>query len=162
MAVWDVAARPTGEQFGYWREVICEAFVPLTPTRRRDVDGFSSRVETRPLARVMRARIASQPQRTTHRAADVARTDGEYLFVNLQTAGTCAVEQGGRRSLVRAGQFTVVDTASPYDFEFDEPWAMVSYRVPHALLGGRLETARRVTGGCWDARGAGAVVTATC
>lgn len=95
MAVWDVAARPAGEQFGYWREVICEAFVPLTPTRRRDTDGFASRVETRPLARVIRARIGSQPQRTTHGAAEVARTDGEFVFVNLQTAGTCAVEQGG-------------------------------------------------------------------
>ena len=29
MAVWDVAVRPPREQFGYWREVICEAFVPL-------------------------------------------------------------------------------------------------------------------------------------
>jgi len=46
MVVWDVAARPAGEQFGYWREVICEAFVPLTPTRHRDVDGFSSRVDS--------------------------------------------------------------------------------------------------------------------
>ncbi len=160
MTVWDVAARPAGEQFGYWREVICEAFVPLSPAPRRDTDGFSSRVETRPLARVMRARIASQPQRTSHGAAEVARTDGEYVFVNLQTAGTCAVEQGGRRSLVRAGQFTVVDTASPYHFEFDEPWGMVSFRVPHALLGGRLETARRLAGGCWDASGTGAVVAA--
>lgn len=160
MAVWDVAARPSGEQFGYWREVICEAFVPLTPTRRRDTDGFSSRVETRPLADVMRARIASQPQRTTHGRAEVARTDGEYVFVNLQTAGTCAVEQDGRRSLVRPGQFTVVDTASPYRFEFDRPWGMVSYRLPHASLGGRLDAVRRQVGGCWDAGGAGAVVTA--
>ena len=31
MAVWDVAVRPAQEQFGYWREVICEAFVPLAP-----------------------------------------------------------------------------------------------------------------------------------
>lgn len=160
MTVWDVAARPPREQFGFWREVICEAFVPLTPARSRPGDGFSSRVETRPLARTVRARIDSQPQRTTHGAAEVARTDGEYVFVNLQTAGTCAVEQGGRRSLVRAGQFTVVDTADPYRFEFDRPWAMVSYRIPHDLLGGRLDSVRRQTAGCWDARGAGAVVSA--
>lgn len=160
MTVWDVAARPAREQFGFWREVICEAFVPLTPARSRPGDGFSSRVETRPLARTVRARIDSQPQRTTHGAAEVARTDGEFVFVNLQTAGTCAVEQGGRRSLVRAGQFTVVDTADPYRFEFDQPWGMVSYRIPHDLLGGRLDGVRRQTAGCWDGRGAGAVVSA--
>ena len=33
MAMWDVASRSPQEQFGYWREVICEAFVPLTPSR---------------------------------------------------------------------------------------------------------------------------------
>jgi AraC-like DNA-binding protein len=155
MSVWDVAARPDEEQFGFWREVICEAFVPLAPVRSGPGEGFSSRVETRPLARTVRARIASQPQRTTHGAAEVARTDGEYVFVNLQSAGTCAVEQGGRRSLVRAGQFTVVDTAEPYHFEFDQPWGMVSYRLPHELFGGRLDTVRRQTAGCWDARGVG-------
>lgn len=160
MTVWDVAARPDREQFGFWREVICEAFVPLTPARSRPGAGFSSRVETRPLARTVRARIASQPQRTTHGAAEVARTDGEYVFVNLQSAGTCAVEQSGRRSLVRAGQFTVVDTAQPYHFEFDQPWGMVSYRVPHDLFGGRLDSVRRQTAGCWDVRGVGGVVAA--
>ncbi|SHK79700.1 transcriptional regulator, AraC family [Pseudonocardia thermophila] len=160
MAVWDVAARPANEQFGYWREVICAAFVPLTPFRMEPGEGFRSRVETRPLSRVVRARIASQPQRTSHGPVEVARTTGEYFFVNLQTAGTCAVEQDGRRSIVRPGQFTLVDTAAPYHFEFAQPWGMVSYRIPHELLGGRLAEVRAQTGRCWDATGAGGVVTA--
>lgn len=160
MAVWDVASRPSRDQFGYWREVICEAFVPLAPSSRGAAESFPSRVETRPLPRVVRARIASQPQRTSHGAREVAKTDGDYLFVNLQTAGTCAVEQGGRQALIRPGQFTVVDTAEPYHFDFDLPWGMVSYRIPHSLLGGRLDAVRRLTGGCWDAHGAGGVVAA--
>jgi len=160
MAVWDVASRPPREQFGYWREVICEAFVPLTPSRIGEPDGFRSRVETRPLAHLVRARLASQPQRTSHGRGEVARTDGAYLFVNLQTAGTCAVGQSGRRALVRPGQFTVVDTAEPYHFEFDLPWGMVSYRIPHSVLGGRLDGVRALTARAIDARGAGAVVAA--
>ncbi|TCK26846.1 helix-turn-helix domain-containing protein [Pseudonocardia endophytica] len=160
MAVWDVAARPPGEQFGYWREVICEAFVPLTPSRLRATDDFHSRVETRPLGQIVRARLASQPQRTAHGAREVARTDGAYVFVNVQTAGTCAVEQGGRRAVVRPGRFTVVDTTEPYHFGFDDPWGMVSYRIPHAMIGGRLDAVRSLTGRSWDATGAGGVVTA--
>jgi len=160
MATWDVASRPPQEQFGYWREVICEAFVPLTPSRLGDAESFRSRVETRPLAHLVRARLASQPQRTSHGRPEVARTDGAYLFVNLQLAGNCAVEQGGRRALVRPGQFTVVDTAEPYDFEFTSPWRMVSYRIPHDLLGGRLDAVRGLTAGAVDARGSGGVVAA--
>lgn len=160
MAVWDVAARPPRDQFGYWREVICEAFVPLSPAPVRATDGFRSRVETRPFEQVVRARLASQPQRTAHGAREVARTDGEYVFVNLQTGGTCAVEQGGRRSVVTPGRFTVVDTTEPYHFDFDRSWGMVSYRIPHALFGGRITTVRELTGGSWDAAGAGGVVSA--
>lgn len=160
MAVWDVAARPAREQFGYWREVICEAFVPLSPAPVQATDGFHSRVETRPLEQVVRARLASQPQRTSHGAREVVRTDGEYVFVNLQTAGTCAVEQGGRRALVAPGRFTVVDTTEPYHFDFDRSWAMVSYRIPHAMFGGRMGDVRRLTAGSWGAAGAGGVVGA--
>jgi AraC-like DNA-binding protein len=101
----------------------------------------------------VRARIASQPQRTSHGIREVARTDGAYVFVNLQIAGTCAAEQGGRRSLVRPGQFTVVDTTEPYRFEFDGPWRMVSYRLPHEILGGCLDAVRRQTADLLAERG---------
>lgn len=113
MAVFDVAARPPGEQFGYWHEVICRAFVPLTPTRTQDGPGFAARVETRPLGRVVRARIASQPQRTDHGPREVARTQGADYFVNLQLAGRCRVRQGAADAVVVPGEFTVVDTTEP-------------------------------------------------
>lgn len=160
MSVWDVASRPAREQFGYWREVICEAFVPLAPSLLSATESFHSRVETRALPSVVRARLTSQPQRTAHGAREVSRTDGEYVFVNVQTAGTCAVQQRGRRAVVGPGRFTVVDTTEPYDFTFDHAWSMVSYRVPHRLLGGRLDAVRRLAGGCYEPRGAGGVVTA--
>ena len=160
MTVWDVTARPAHEQFGYWREVICEAFVPLAAARGEDVGHFRSRVETRPLRDVVRARLASQPQETSHGAREVARTDDAYLFVNLQTAGRCGVEQAGRHCVVRPGQFTIVDTAEPYWFDLPEPWRIVSYRIPHRLLEGRLGDVREHVGQSWDARGAGGAVIA--
>ncbi|WP_308252766.1 helix-turn-helix domain-containing protein [Pseudonocardia sp. ICBG601] len=159
MTVWDVSSQPASEQFAYWREIICEAFVPLSPASTVAGHGFASRVETRSLDSVVRASLGSQPQTTTHGRREVARTDGDYVFVNLQTVGECGVEQAGRRSVVRPGQFTVVDTTEPYRFAFDAPWEMVSYRVPHALLSSRRDTVRDLLAGAWGADGAGAVVT---
>ncbi|GAA4689590.1 hypothetical protein GCM10023215_27370 [Pseudonocardia yuanmonensis] len=159
MTVWDVAARPEREQFGYWHEVICRAFVPLTPRREAAAGpGFAARVETRPLLRIVRAHIASQPQATLHGPAEVARTDGAFYFVNLQVAGRCRVRQGGADAVVGPGEFTVVDTTEPYRFDFDAPWRMVSYRLPHDLLDGRRLRPR--LGGRWEGDGAGGVVRA--
>jgi AraC family transcriptional activator of tynA and feaB len=78
--------------------------------------------------------------------------------VNLQVAGRCRVRQAGADAVVEPGGFTVVDTTEPYRFDFDAPWRMVSYRLPHELLDGRRLRPR--LGGSWDGRGAGAVLRA--
>jgi AraC family transcriptional activator of tynA and feaB len=61
VGVWDIAALPAREQFSYWHEVICQAFVPLTPHRTLDEEGFAAKVETRGLAGTNRARLARAP-----------------------------------------------------------------------------------------------------
>ena len=140
MPVWEVSRLPERDQFDYWREVICQAFVPLMPGRKEPGPGFASTVETRPLAEINRARIASRPQTTRHGPREVAHTDGAYYFVNLQLAGRCRTRLGTTDTVVHPGQFVLVDTAEPYHFDFDADWQMLSYRVPHHLLqpGGRM------------------------
>lgn len=158
MAIWDVAAQPEREQFAYWHEVICQAFVPLTPRSDVATAGFDAKVETRPIRDVMRARLRSQPQRTLHGPREVARTSGAYYFVNLQLAGRCRTRQGRVESIVEPGQFTIVDTTQPYDFAFSEPWQMLSYKIPHVLLDARLGGARPRLGERFDAAGVSGVV----
>ncbi|GAA4887423.1 helix-turn-helix domain-containing protein [Actinomycetospora straminea] len=160
MGVWDIAALPTREQFGYWHEVICQAFVPLTPHRTLDEEGFAAKVETRRLAGTNRARLRSRPQRTDHGPREVARTDGAYYFVNLQLAGRCITTVADRTAVVRPGEFVVVDTAEPYFFHLDQPWQMLSFRVPHADLDAPLRGRRPDLGRPVPATGAGAAVTA--
>ncbi|HZZ46275.1 MAG TPA: helix-turn-helix domain-containing protein [Pseudonocardia sp.] len=142
MAVWDVTRCPAPEQFDYWREVICQAFVPLTPTRRVDEVSFSGQVETRPLGTLNRAALRSQAQDTLHGPKEVSRTSGEYYFVNLQLEGVCRVVQSGVESFINPGQFTVVDTTEPYAFTLDSNWSMLSYRVPRGQISTRLARPR--------------------
>ncbi|HWN32153.1 MAG TPA: helix-turn-helix domain-containing protein [Pseudonocardia sp.] len=161
MPLWDIARRPVGEQFGYWREVICQAFVPLAPERTTDRAGFPSQVEERALGTLNRAQIRSQPQRVAHGRREVARSRGAYYFVNLQLAGRCAVRQGRAESILTRGQFAVLDTTEPYYLDFDSDWRMLSFRVPHEQLRGRLADPRLGTGIGIDAgAGTGAVVAA--
>lgn len=160
VAVWDISTLPARDQFSYWHEVICQAFVPLTPHRTTDEDGFAAKVETRRLAGVNRARLRSRPQRTDHGPREVARTDGAYFFVNLQLAGRCITTVGDRTSVVRAGELVVVDTAQPYFFELDRPWQMLSFRVPHRDLDAKLHGRRPGTGRPVAPTGAGAAVAA--
>ena len=160
MAVWDVTQLPVAEQFDYWHEVICQAFVPLLPRCERTGAGFPARVETRLLADVNRARIFSQPQATHHGPREVAATDGEFYFVNLQLSGRCHARQGAAESVVGPGQFVVVDTTKPYYFDFDTQWQMLSFRIPHGQLRARLAGRSLRTGVGLGGSGSGAAVTA--
>ncbi|MFC4951250.1 helix-turn-helix domain-containing protein [Pseudonocardia sp. GCM10023141] len=162
MAMWDITERPAQEQFDFWREVICQAFVPLAPTRTSAGEpGFAARVETRTLGSINRADIRSQPQLTSHGPREVSRSQGAFYFVNLQLAGRCAVRNGGTESVVAPGQFTVLDTTEPYYLGFDTEWRMLSYRIPHEQLSRRLPDPGRGTGHPVDgAAGLGGVVTA--
>src|SRR5882757_857454 len=158
MAVWDIARQPAREQCGYWHDVICQVFVPLTPERTVSAEGFAGLVEARPLDTVNRALIRSQPQRTLHGPKEVGRSEGAFYFVNLQLAGRCLTRQGGNESIVEPGQFTVVDTTEPYYFDFDSRWRMLSFRVPREQISARLADPRHGTGvGVDGGRGVGAV-----
>lgn len=160
VATWDSAVLPAREQFGYWHEVICRAFVPLTPHRTLDEEGFVAKVETHRLAELNRARLRSRPQRTDHGPREVARTDDGWYFVNLQLRGRCITTVRGTTTVVEEGQFVVVDTAEPYFFTLDRPWQMLSYRLPHALLDGPLGGRRPTLGRPVGTSGPGAAVAA--
>src|SRR5581483_3353184 len=134
MPVWNIGERPAREQFGYWHEVVCQAFVPLTPKQTTPMTGFPSRVEARPLGSLNRAGLSSLPQTVAHGPREVNRCADGFYFVNLQLRGECRVRTAGRETVVRPGSLTVVDTTEPYWFEFTDHWRMLSYRLPRSTL----------------------------
>jgi AraC family transcriptional regulator, positive regulator of tynA and feaB len=138
LPVWDISEQPIRDQFGYWHDVICDVFIPMTPKRSVPGVGFASGVEARPLGEINRTDVWSQAQQTLHGPREVARSDGEFYFVNLMVAGRCLVRQGDRESIASTGQLWVVDTSVPYFLDFDSPWRMFTFRVPHRLLSMRL------------------------
>ncbi|WP_417235267.1 helix-turn-helix domain-containing protein [Arthrobacter sp.] len=157
MPMWNTSVHPVQDQFDYWREVICQAFVPLAPGRKDQRPGFASDVETRPLADVNRAKIVSRAQSTHHGPGEVARTSEPYYFVNLQLRGQCRTEQGPTTSIVQPGQFVLLDTAEPFYLEFEQDWEMLSFRIPHRRLDARLAGYRPRVGEALGTHGAGRI-----
>jgi AraC family transcriptional activator of tynA and feaB len=161
MAIWDIAEQPAKEQFDFWHDVICDVFIPMTPQRWEAGHGFAGRVEARPFGSVTRTDVGSEPQRTIHGPREIAQSDGEFYFVNLVIEGRCRMRQNDRESVAAAGQLAVVDTTEPYCLDFDNPWRMLTFRVPHTLLGSRLAHPRQGTVTPIDASsGFGAVASA--
>src|SRR4029453_17000148 len=107
---WSTSDAPRPAQFAYWREMICEAFLDLSPVSPLR-DGFRGRVSQQSLDRFDLARIDSQAQRVRRTEADIARSPNSGYYANLQLRGVGLTVQGDRSTVTRPGDLTVIDTA---------------------------------------------------
>ena len=134
MNVWTTNDLPESEQFSYWREVICQAYIALDTVRLSN-GGFSGKVTAHPLSTVNVTTISSSRQKIHRGRAEISRMPEQVYFLNLQVRGQCRMSQGSRATLLRPGEFSVVDSTQPYlvDYCCDD-WEQYSFRIPRHLL----------------------------
>lgn len=152
MRTWDTQQLAPRHRFGYWRDVLCEAFTALDSRPQERLDAGSV-VTLHELDEVNAADLASFSQVVVRGRNEIRRRSDEFFFANLQIEGACRVEQDGRRMLAEPGSFYLVDTTRPYTLGFEQSFRTLSFRFPHhqlvPLLGHdpRRITACKVDGG---------------
>lgn len=145
MKTWDTQHLAPRHRFGYWRDVLCEAFTALDSRPNDRLDAGSS-VLLHELADVNAADLSSFAQVVVRGRDEISRRADEYFFVNLQLEGACGVEQDGRRILAEPGSFYLVDTTRPYALEFAQNFRTISFRFPRHQLSSLLgDDPRRIT-----------------
>jgi AraC-like DNA-binding protein len=135
MQTWDTADLPERDQFSYWREVLCEAYIALNPTRPSSTGGFAGKVMASPISSINVTTIASARQKIYRGRPEIRRMPLEVYFLNLQVRGQCCMQQGGRAALLNPGEFSIVDSTEPYLNDYcSDDWEQHSFRIPRHLL----------------------------
>ncbi|MDP9901754.1 helix-turn-helix domain-containing protein [Variovorax ginsengisoli] len=145
MQTWTTDAVASHEQFSYWREVLCEAFVSLNPIRIDSEPVFRGSVRSRSFGETTQTMISASAQHNDRRLQEIRRDPVEFCFANFQQQGTCFVRQDGRETLVRPNEFYIVDTTRPYFLAYSSNWQVLSFRIPRHQLGRRVGTLRHAT-----------------
>src|SRR5215470_3312177 len=150
MQIWNTEELPDREQFAYWREVLCEAFVTLRPERPREPNSgrFPSRVTARPLSTINVTTVQSRAHHVIRGDAEIRKSPQEVYFLNLQLAGRCRYETEGRETIVGPNQFAIVDSTRPYYLDFMDDWNVFSFRIPRYMLRPLLQAPDCSTGIC--------------
>ncbi len=147
MSTWSTGSVPRSQQFAYWREMICQTFLDLTPESTLR-DGFRGKVTHRQVGALDLGRIDSQTQRVRRTEADIDRSPRLGHYANLQVRGTCLTVQDGRATVQHPGDLTVVDTSRPFTFEFSDDFQQLSLHLPGRTLAdqvdGPIRTASRI------------------
>lgn len=135
METWTTNDLPERDQFSYWREVLCEAYIALNPVRPSSTGGFAGQVTAHPLSAINVTTIASTRQKVYRGRAEISRMPLEVYFLNLQVRGQCRMQQGGRAALLNPGEFSIVDSTEPYLNDYcSDDWEQYSFRIPRHLL----------------------------
>lgn len=159
MQAWSTDHCSQDQRFSYWREVLCQAFVSLDPVHTTgDMTGFKGDVNSRALSRTAQNEVVSSAHLVQCGWSEIRRNPVEFCFANFQLRGACVVRQDGQESLVRPGDFSIVDTTRPYALDFLDEWEVLSFRIPSEQLLPRLSAPRRAMARCVAGSGGAGLV----
>jgi AraC family transcriptional regulator, positive regulator of tynA and feaB len=140
--IWNTEDARPAEQFAYYREAICQAFMNLTPESPAR-SCFSAKVETIRLGDGAINRVFF-PEHTVRRsAADIAASSSSCFYLNLELAGRCRMLQGDRDVSLTRGQVGIIDSERHLTLLHDRgpSLGVISFWVPSDVLRERLPPA---------------------
>ena len=138
-SVWNTRDAKTTEQFAYYREAVCKAFMNLTP-EQPPVTRFSAKVESIGLGNGALNRVLF-PEHTVRRLkTDIAASDRRCYYLNLKLTGRCRIEQAGREIVLSPGQIGIFDSGQLFSLYHrgGPSLAVASFWVPYEDLHDRL------------------------
>lgn len=138
-SAWNTAGVVPHEQFAYYREAICQAFMKLTPEPAAAA-GFPASVEHVRLGDAAINRVSFPEHVVRRSAADIAASDRSCFYLNLKLAGRCRILQGNREISLSPGQVGIFDSDRQFALLHDRgpQLKVASFWVPAEALRERL------------------------
>jgi AraC-like DNA-binding protein len=138
------AAVPERERFDFWRQVVCDTFVPLEAWR--DGEGaFRGELRGAALGAVRMYLVDADSHVVRRTPRLISGSSGDFFKLGLQVDGSSVLVQDGREAALGAGDFAVYDTTRPYTFAFDDPCRLLVLIFPRTLLGLSAQQVGRLT-----------------
>jgi AraC-like DNA-binding protein len=134
---WTTRGVASDEQFEYWRDVICDAFLPLEPVFA-DAQAFQGSVAAVALREFHLASVRANAHTVTRTPRHIARTHTGAFFANLIRTGTATARQAGNQAEAVAGDIVLLDTDEPFAFDLRGTCDVVCLTIPQAALRPRL------------------------
>jgi AraC-like DNA-binding protein len=136
---------PLHRRLEYWNDLTGNAFTPLVtdPLDRRAFVGRLTRIQ---VGDIRLAEARSEPATVRHSRQHVARSREAVFMLCLQLDGISITRQQGRESILRYGDFHLLDSSRPYDLSFQQFNRMLVLAIPQMDLARRMANPEGVVG----------------
>jgi AraC-like DNA-binding protein len=137
LETFSTAELPPHRRLDYWNDLTGSAFTPLVtdPVDRR---AFVGRLTRTQVGAIRLAEARSEPAIVRHSRQHVARAREALFMLCLQLDGVSVNRQQGRESILRYGDFHLLDSSRPYEVSFQQPNRMLVLSIPQPDLARRL------------------------
>jgi AraC family transcriptional regulator, positive regulator of tynA and feaB len=136
---WDTRDVRPAEQFAFYREAVCKAFMTLSPETASQAS-FSAKIESIRVGDAAINRVVFPAHTVRRSSADIAASTSRCYYLNLMLAGRCRIQQSGRDVDLVPGQVALFDSGRQFALLHagSRPLAVASLWVPHQALHDRL------------------------
>jgi AraC family transcriptional activator of tynA and feaB len=136
---------PSRTRAATWNEIYSSRVEPadITPTARYT---FESELRVGTLGPVRVVRMVCGHSSIDRTARHIDTRSARSFTVLLQARGTGLFAQYGHESLLRAGDFSLCDSAAPHSYRLDEDSEVVMLRIPENILSEYLPSPENVCG----------------
>ncbi|MCO1599621.1 helix-turn-helix domain-containing protein [Micromonospora sp. RHAY321] len=135
----DTTVLPPAERFGMWLDLVARTSAPMR-IQSAHADDFAARADFIDLGPIQLINYSYPSLDATRTRKLVRQSDPELYMLALTTDGVGTSSQDGRRSEIRAGEFTFYDASRPHDVghHATEPErgqaSSIIAMIPHAAL----------------------------
>ncbi|MGC1457851.1 MAG: helix-turn-helix domain-containing protein [Steroidobacteraceae bacterium] len=117
----------------FWNDAACESLTqqlaePLNPHT------FSGRLIRGDIGDLRFVEFNSDAAVVRHSRAHIARSGGTHYLIRFQLGRESVCSQGGEEVRLRVGDFSLCDTARPYQLVFNDPVSILTLRVAKNVL----------------------------
>jgi AraC-like DNA-binding protein len=117
----------------YWNDAACESLTPQT-AEPMNPHTFYGRLTRADIGDLRFVEFNSDAAVVRHSRAHIARSGGSHYLIRFQLGCESICSQGGEEVRLRVGDFSLCDTARPYQLAFKHPVSILTLRVAKNVL----------------------------
>ena len=137
LETFSTADLPPHRRLDFWNDLTGTAFTPLV-TDPVDRQAFVGRLTRTQVGQIRLAEARSEPAVVRHSRQHVARAREAVFMLCLQLDGISINRQQGRESILRYGDFHLLDSSRPYEVSFEQSNRMLVLSIPQPDLARRM------------------------
>jgi len=130
------------DHVAYYGEGVCQSFMAMSPRVDRRYN-FQAILSSRQFGLIKINRVFATGHKIVRDHSDIAQSNDECFYLNMQVSGRGIYTQAGERQLLQTGCVTLIDSTDSLTIEHQDgkPYDVISVMVPKSLFGSGLPQA---------------------